>query len=63
MPKFALYAMFTASKSLGEFEAETEEKAIAMAEESGETYLSICHQCAKEIDLGDCYEIQAEKLT
>ncbi len=63
MPKFALYAMFTASKSLGEFVAETEARAIAMAEESGELYVSICHQCAREIDLGDCYEIQAEEVT
>ncbi len=63
MSKFAIWAMYTASKSLGEFEAETEDEAISLAEKGGDSFATLCHQCADELDLGDCYEFQAEKLT
>lgn len=52
MTKFEVSAVFTASKYLGEIEAETkeeaEEKALDMFEEK--LYPSICFQCAEEFD-------------
>ena len=62
MPKFRVYGIMTASKFLGEFEAETEAEALEMGENSGECYAPICHQYAGEISLGDIYEFQAEPV-
>jgi len=62
MPKFNVYAIYTASKSLGEFEADTKEAAIAMAEESGDVFASICHQCSREIEIGDYHDLEAEEI-
>ena len=58
--KFNAYAIYTASQYLGEIEAkdkkEAEEKAWDL-----DTYSTLCHQCSKELDLGDAYEIQIEE--
>ena len=57
--KYSIVALYGASKYLGTVEAESAEEAKAKGEEM-ETYVSLCHQCAGEIDLGDCYDIVAE---
>jgi len=61
MPKFRVYAIYTASKFLGEVEAES----AAEAENQGwemDTYISVCHQCANDFDLnGDPNEMQVEE--
>lgn len=62
MPKYRVYAIYTASKCLGEFEAENQDKAEEMADKSGNEHVSICHQCAHEFDLGECYEYQTEEV-
>lgn len=54
MKKFNIWASTSASMALGEFEAETEEEAIDMAVAMfGEKSASLCHRCARDIDLGD----------
>jgi hypothetical protein len=53
MKKYRVYATFTASKYLGEFEAETKEQAEEMASESDANYASLCHQCSNEVELND----------
>lgn len=53
MPKFAVTALFTASKYLGVFEAATEQDAIDMALNSNENHASLCHQCSDELELDD----------
>lgn len=61
MKTFRVYAQTTASKYLGEVEAEDEEEAIGKAwEELGkEAHISVCHACSK-IDFGDC-DIEVEE--
>lgn len=54
MPKYHVYGIFSASKYLGEFEANSQEEAEEMAAESPGNYASLCHQCAKEVSLSDC---------
>jgi hypothetical protein len=53
MPKFNVYGIWTASKFLGEFEANTMEEAVEMAEASEENHVSLCHYCANDLDLDD----------
>ena len=58
MPVYRVYALYAASKCLGEVEAENAEEAIDKLSE--ETYVSLCWQCAGEVNLGDCYEFETE---
>lgn len=60
MPKYRLYARVTGEKYLGEIEAENEEEAIQKGRESDETYVSVCHQCAKEISDPEVTDVTAE---
>lgn len=53
MPKYEVSAMFTGTKFLGVFEAETEEAAISKALDSDQNHASLCHQCASEVELDD----------
>jgi hypothetical protein len=62
MPKFAVYGVATASKFLGEYEAETQDEAIEMARVEGDYSFHTCHQCARHVDIGDIYEEQAEEI-
>ena len=62
MPKYRTYGLFTASKSLGEVEADTPDKAREKAFETGDSYVQICHQCSREIDLGDMYDVEVELI-
>lgn len=56
MPKYRVTMFFTASKTV-EVEAETAEDAIEKAENE-KSYVSLCHQCAREVD--DGLEISGE---
>lgn len=62
MAKYAVLGIIGASKFLGHYEAESEEEAIDKAEKNSSLYVSICHQCAEEIDIGEIYEIKADKI-
>lgn len=61
MPKFRVYAIYTASKFLGEIEAETKGAAEELAWKM-DYYVGLCHQCANEVELNDDpHEMQVEK--
>lgn len=60
MPKYKVYSIATASVYLGEFEAETKEAAMDLAVKENPPHVSLCHQCAGEIELGEFYEEQAD---
>jgi hypothetical protein len=63
MKTYRVYGLWTASKIIGEFEANSEEEAIAMAEDSDEAYASLCWHCTQEIELSDSapYKFEAEE--
>ncbi|MEJ6529603.1 hypothetical protein [Exiguobacterium sp. USCH10] len=60
MPKYMIHATVVASKYIGEYEAETEERAIEMAWK--DAHVSICHQCSGEVDEPQIDELHAEKV-
>jgi hypothetical protein len=61
MPKYHVYAAATGTIYLGEYEAETPEKAVEMAENSDKCATpTLCHQCSREVDLGDIHSVEAE---
>ena len=60
--KYRVYGIWTGSKFLGEFEANSEEGAIDMAAESEANYVGLCHQCAHELEVDEPFaqEFQVE---
>jgi hypothetical protein len=54
----------TATKYLGEFEANSKEEAEQMALESNKNHVSLCHHCSNDLDLNDCscQEVEAELI-
>jgi len=50
MPKYHVYGTITGQMYLGEFEAETAEKAIIKGLESGENHLDVPHGLRFELD-------------
>lgn len=57
-----MYGVLDASKYLGEIEAESKEQAEELAWGNGNQYVSICHQCSGEFDLGDMIRVIVEKV-
>lgn len=50
MPKFAVTGVVTGSKYLGEFEADSPEAAVALALNSEEARVDMCHSCADQCE-------------
>jgi hypothetical protein len=63
--KYNVYAHFHASKFVGEFEASSPAKAIEMAESDHDAqekmYVSLCHHCADDLEVGDMDNMTAEE--
>lgn len=65
MPKFNVVAIFDCTVNLGEIEADTPEQAKEKAHEKidkdpewgNKVYPTLCHQCAREVDLGDMVDV------
>ena len=53
MNRYRVYGIYTASHFIGNFEADSKEAAIAMAEGSHNDFAVLCHQCADEVELND----------
>lgn len=62
MPKFRVYGTVIASKYIGEFEAATKEEAEQMAWESEEACVSVCHQCARDVDSPEIDHLVIEEV-
>ncbi|MEK3838670.1 hypothetical protein [Paenibacillus sp. FSL R7-0128] len=62
MPKFRIYGRVVATKYIGEFEADTKEQAERMAWDSDEAYVSVCHQCSKEVEDPEIRELEVEEV-
>ena len=59
MAKFHVSATVVGSKYIGEFEAATAEEAIRKAQ--AEAHVSLCYQCASEVEGAEPMEFHAEK--
>lgn len=58
--KFNVTGLWDASKHLGVVEAETAEEAKQKAlntDWDGKEYVSLCHQCADELEVGDMTDV------
>lgn len=54
MPKYRVYGLMMCSKYLGEIEADSQDEAVEIAENSDENHVSLCHQCSRDLDIPDC---------
>lgn len=62
--KYKVYAIYTASKMIGEIEADSKEEAIGKMEEGLVDWPTLCHQCSHEIELNtDPWKFEAEEVT
>lgn len=59
MPKWDVYGKVSATKYLGQFEAETAEDAEQMAMEAN-GHVAVCHQCANEVSDPEIHECIVE---
>lgn len=64
--KYRIFEIATASRFLGEVEAYSEKEAIEKGWDKkhpdGSIPLALCHSCARKVEIGDTYEIQAEEI-
>lgn len=62
--KYRVFAIATASWEIGTYEADSPESAMKMADEDNEAefHKSLCHQCANDVDIGDCDRTEAEEI-
>ena len=62
--KWRVYGRVHGSKYLGEFEADTRERAEELAANSEKNHVGLCHACAREFDLNDpsCQEFDSEPI-
>lgn len=61
MKKWRCHGIVSGSKYLGEVEAETEEEAIAKAEEL-DSYVGLCHQCSRECEDAEITDFQVDEV-
>ncbi len=61
MPKYRVYGKITASKYLGEYEADSADEAEEMAiDEHGS--ITLCHQCSGECADPEIHECDVEEI-
>ncbi len=61
--KYSVYAAVVGSKFIGEFEANSKEEAIALAEVSDAAWPMLCHQCSDQCSDPACTDFIAEEET
>jgi hypothetical protein len=65
MPRFTIIGIASATKVLGVIEAPTKKDAEDIAWNDDmlhdEWYISLCHHCASDLDVGDIYKIEASE--
>ena len=64
MKKFRVYGLVSAHIVVGDYVADSANDAINMAYDDPEakTSTGICHQCSRELEVGDVYEFEAEEV-
>lgn len=61
MSKWKCYGRITSSKYLGEVEADTEDEALEKAIGLDTAFISLCHQCSREMDDPEVTEVNVER--
>jgi hypothetical protein len=61
MKIFTCYAKVVGTKWLGDVEAENAKDALKLANELDTCYVSVCHQCAEQIDSPEIDEVFVEE--
>lgn len=62
MAKYMVVGAVSASKYLGEVEADSPEEAKEKALKELDGFVSVCHQCAAEVEDPEIHEIFVDKL-
>lgn len=62
MAKYRVYGIVTAGKYLGEVEADSEEEAINKGVDLDTCYVSVCHQCSRDIGDPQIDRLEAELI-
>jgi len=62
MPRWRVYGVVTATKYLGEYEAETMEKAEEMALESDAASVCLCNACNRQAEDAEIHSAGAEPI-
>ena len=62
LKRYAVTAAVVGSKFIGYFEAESADDAIKKAEKEGDCYISLCHQCADQVESAEIDELFAEEV-
>lgn len=62
MPLYRATGAVAGSKYLGEFEAATPEEAEEMAENSAESWVSLCHQCSSQCEDPEIQSVFVEEI-
>ena len=62
--KYKVYGIMTACTVIGTYEADTREEAIEKSENDteGNWYPSLCHQCARDVEIGEIYRTETDEL-
>lgn len=63
MSKYTVIGLVSASIVVGEYEANSENEAIEKANNDPQANCNttLCNQCSRTIDIGDVYELRADK--
>jgi hypothetical protein len=62
MKKYTVYAVASVTKTIGTFEANSEEEAVQKGKNDPNCYAgSLCAYCAREYDVGEINEVFAEE--
>ena len=62
MKKYRVHGVVTGGKYLGEVEAENEKQAKEKGFDLESNYVSLCHQCAGEVEDPEIHEIIVEVI-
>ncbi len=64
MPKFEVTGSVDCVVLIGKYEADSKEEAERMAEddESADWYPTLCHQCSREVEVGDITEVYVNEV-
>jgi len=64
MAKYQVIGLISATIIVGEYEAKSAAAAIKKAENDpkANSYCTLCHQCAKNIEMGEVYTLVTEEI-